>query len=130
VVTVGDGSSRVAGALIGLVALGNLAVAGLSVTTGLVRLSPAATGAFALVGLLTAALAVLVWRANRLATIGAATVFAMLLVFQISELNAPLDPAAADTVTAPVPRLVLLAALVVACGVAAWRQRRTRVEAG
>lgn len=128
--TVPDRSSRAAGVLIGLVALGNLTVVVLSLTTGLVRLSPAATGAFAVVGLATATLALLVWRANRLATIGSLTVFAMLLLFQLSEPGAPSDPAAADTVTAPVPRLLLLGALVLTCGTAAWSQRRARVQAG
>jgi hypothetical protein len=109
----------------------NLAVGLLSLLTGFVRLSPAVSGGFVAVGLFTAAVGALVWRGSWPATVGALTIFAMLLVFQLTELlaeageGAPAQSVAQD----PRPRLVVLGLLVAALAVATWRLRRTRTRA-
>jgi hypothetical protein len=118
-----DWSGRLAGALITLVGVLNLAVAVLGLTTGLVRLSPAATGGFVAVGLLVTAVGVLVWRGNRAATILAFAIFAALLIVQIPTLFGDPDPSATQA-DQPLARAAVLALLTVATGFAALRARR------
>jgi hypothetical protein len=118
-----DWSARLAGALIAIVGVLNLVVAVLSLTTGLVRLSPAATGGFVAVGLLVTAAGALVWRGNRAATILAFAIFAALLMIQIPSLFADPDPVTAQA-DQPLARAVVLALLSVTTGLAALRSRR------
>jgi hypothetical protein len=125
----GDWSSRLAGSVVLLVGALNLGVAVLSVTTGYVRVSAAATGGFVVVGLALLAVGALIWRANRAATVGAFAVFLALLLLQV--LQVVTDPTSTDAALAaasadqPAGRLVVLAVLALACGTAAWRHRRS-----
>jgi hypothetical protein len=118
-----DWSARLAGALIAIVGALNLVVAVLGLTTGLVRLSPAATGGFVAVGVLVTAVGVLVWRGNRAATILAFAIFAALLILQVPTLFGDLDPATAQA-DQPLARTAVLALLTTTTGLAAWRSRR------
>jgi hypothetical protein len=124
-VTDRDPSSQVAGFLVMAVGLLNLGFGVLSLATDQIRLSAGVAGGLVVAGLVTVSLGALVWRGSRNAAILATTVFAMLLVFQVSESLVSDDTAAAGAVVDdPTPRLIILGVLVVACGVAAWRLSR------
>jgi hypothetical protein len=122
-VTAADWSSRLAGALLVLVGGLNVALGLMSLLTDQIHLSPGIAGGLVTAGLVTAAVGALVWRGNRLATILAFTVFAMLLLYQLSEVIAD-NAASATGVAQPLTRFGVLAVLVITLGIAAWRSRR------
>ncbi|MPZ89870.1 MAG: hypothetical protein GEU81_17835 [Nitriliruptorales bacterium] len=110
---------RLAGGLLAVVGLVNAVLASwafageaLNVTTGV---AAALLGA----GLVTVAAGVLIWRRSRITTDVALTVFALLLLAQLSALAGGVE--AADVV-----RLTVLAVLVLALAFAAVQQRRPR----
>lgn len=122
--TAGDWSSRLAGALLVVVGVLNLAFGVLSWLTEQVQLSTGVAGGLVTAGLVTAALGTLVWRGSRLATIIALTVFAMLLVFQLSELMAEAGDTADGLAGEHLTRFGVLGVVVAALAVAAWRRRK------
>lgn len=123
-----DWSSRLAGGAVIVVGLLNLAVAVLSWTTGLVRISTGAAGGFLAVGVAMLAVGALIWRGNRAATIGGFALFVALFLLQVGQ--ALTDPGRSDAAVAAASgdeyagRLVVLAILAATCGTAAWRRRR------
>jgi hypothetical protein len=121
----------VAGVLVILVGLLNLGLGLLSLVSDQIRLGTGVAGGLVVAGLVTASLGFLVWRGSRNAAILTTTIFAMLLVFQLSE-SMTSDGATASSaiVDDPAPRLIILGVLVVACGVAAWRLSRRPPEGG
>jgi Na+/proline symporter len=119
-----DWSARLAGALVIVVGALNLAVGVLSLASDLVLLATGVAGGLVVAGLVTVALGVLVWRGSRNAAIASTTVFTMLLLYQVAEAIASDVPADA-MVDQPVPRLVILAVLVVTSAIAAWRLHRS-----
>lgn len=114
-------AARVAGAAMALVGLSNAIFGVLALTTDLVRLTAGAAAALFVLGVLTAATAVPVWRGSRGAVTAALTIFGLLLVVQL------FDTAAGSDTQSTAPRLIVLG-LLVAFLTAAWihLRRRTR----
>lgn len=93
----------VAGAVLGLLGLANVAVGALALATGLVRLTPATAGTLVVLGVVTVALAALVARAVRWATVLALVVFVGLFVAQAAN---------GGGTSGPAPALVTLAVVI------------------
>jgi hypothetical protein len=115
-----DISARVAGGLLVAVGAANVVFGVLGLLTDVVRLGAAVSGGLLVAGLVTASAGVLVWRGSRVTTVVALAVLGLLLPVQLGELAG----AAGDETS--VPRLVVLACLVVALAVAARRGRHPR----
>lgn len=109
-------SARVAGGLVIAVGTTNAVLGIISLTSDAINLSPGAGGGLLVLGLVTVALGVLVWRRSRAATVTALTIFGLLLVVQVGAI-ASAGQVAADSV----PPIVVLAALVLALGWAKFR---------
>lgn len=105
---------RVAGSLLVLLGLANVVLAGISATTGLIRLSGATATAQGLLGSATVALGVLVFLGRRWALTTALTAFGLLFVVQAF---------AATDDGALAPALVTLLVVVLPL-VLAWRATR------
>ncbi|MEX0835549.1 MAG: hypothetical protein WD010_05630 [Nitriliruptor sp.] len=124
--TTADPTTRIAAVLVIVVGVLNLVLGLVSLLTDQIRLSDGIAGGLVVAGLVTAAVGTLVWRANRLATVAALTVFTMLLVYQLSEVAAGGGDTAGALASQPTARLAVLAVLVLVLSVAAWRQRGQR----
>jgi phosphatidylserine synthase len=112
-------TARVAGVAVALVGVANAAFGMLGLTTGLVRLEPAAAVGLLVLGAITVVIAIPVWRGSRSGVTIALAVFGLLLVVQLGELVS--SPGAEN----PAPRLVVLAVVLVALGAARWHLWRS-----
>lgn len=123
-----DWTLRLAGGLVVVLGLLNIVFGVVSLTTELVRLTTGVASGLVVVGAVTTAAGVLVWRGSRLATNVMLTLFGLLLVSQLGgALTAPPTATALDPADDPTLRLAVLAVVVAALALAAVRMRRRRV---
>lgn len=109
-----------AGVLLSLVGLLNAMFGLASLTTDVVRLAPATAGALLVLGLVTAALGILIGRGSRAALTVALFTFGVLLVLQATD-----TLAGGREDSTGVPRLVVLALLVASLALARFTRGRT-----
>jgi hypothetical protein len=112
-------TARVAGAVVALVGVANAAFGVLGLTTGLVRLEPAAAVGLLVLGAITVVIAIPVWRGSRSGVTVALAVFGLLLVVQLGDLVSAPDG------ENPAPRLAVLAVVLIALGAARWHLWRS-----